>query len=445
MKKVISLIFIFLSFFCLHLHAQNQNAVEEKNVILDEASSLFYEKNYQKAAKKVNELLEYYASQDEDVPENVALMSETVYSEWLGQLFIDKNIDGYKLLREMLKTHPFTVSEMIYKRLTQMHNLERQELVNKKEAASKKLSSKEWLQYDEMLKVIDNKQNDLIASLRGYKTRAEITQEQTLLEEIKRQYAMQRLALILTVICSIGLIVLICFLVLNSRRRRKTEDKFEIMMNVVSLMNRKEGGISEEEIKRNSQHNTPKIKQTDLINLEKACNELGAKIDDLTCRKNNSRKVGELVYKMAKSVGVSDDLALLYFCAAMVYDSGFLAIDKAVFESEHLTVKQRYWIREHVKKARDYFDFVPEDMLPLFLDAAEFHHENLDGSGYIDGIHDKEIPLIARLIHTAESYTSLVNRRNYHAIMDKESAIEELKRRPGVYDPKTIEVLEEIV
>ena len=117
----------------------------------------------------MNELLEYYASQDEDVPENVALMSETVYSEWLGQLFIDKNIDGYKLLREMLKTHPFTVSEMIYKRLTQMHNLERQELVNKKEAASKKLSSKEWLQYDEMLKVIDNKQNDLIASLRGYK------------------------------------------------------------------------------------------------------------------------------------------------------------------------------------------------------------------------------------------------------------------------------------
>jgi len=61
------------------------------------------------------------------------------------------------------------------------------------------------------------------------------------------------------------------------------------------------------------------------------------------------------------------------------------------------------------------------------------------------GLKDDEIPQIARLIRVAESYNSLINRRNYREIQDKESAINELKARPELYDMTVVNALDAIV
>ena len=441
MKKKLS-IFAFGLLFIFSIFAQDTQNIEH---MLKESTELFSEKKYEKSVKKINEILEYYAAQDLEISENVTLMAETVYSQWLDNLLLNQDINGYKLLREMLQRHPFQVSGKIYKRLDQMYELEKAEINSKMEKASEKYRSSQWLEYNDMLKNIKMKQDDLIAVLDGRKSLNEILQKDKILEELRIQDRKQKALKAFTYFIIGGFIALIGVIIRNIIKRRKTEEKFEVIMNVVSFMNKQEKATSKQKGKREKTEPLLDLKPSVLLELEKECNDLGSKIDSLTGRKNNSRKVSELVYKMAKKLNISDESALIFFCAGMVYDCGFLAVDKSVFETDHLSIKQREWIRDHVNNAEKYFNFIPKEILPVFLDAAEYHHENFDGSGYINGMHEKEIPLVARLIHTAESYVSLVNKRSYRDIMDKEKAIAELKRRPGVYDPKTIEVLEEII
>ena len=129
----------------------------------------------------------------------------------------------------------------------------------------------------------------------------------------------------------------------------------------------------------------------------------------------------------------------------MVYDAGFLDVPEDILAAENLTDEQRQIIRNHVNVTGDHLDFVPEKYRNIFTDAALYHHENEDGSGYPNGLAGEDIPQIAKLIHVVESYNSLISRRNYKQIMDKESAIEELLSKKNMYDETVVKALDGIV
>ncbi|MBQ0052279.1 MAG: hypothetical protein KBT11_09505 [Treponema sp.] len=175
------------------------------------------------------------------------------------------------------------------------------------------------------------------------------------------------------------------------------------------------------------------------------CEKLGSEIDALTGRKNNSKNVSELVYKLAMRLGLNQNSAMAYFCASMVYDAGFKAIPEELLEAETLTDEQRAELKNHVGKYEEFLGFVPRKYWKIFEEAALYHHENMDGSGYPEGLKGDKIPQIARLIRVAESYSSLISRRNYKEILDKESAIEELSSKPQLYDVDVVKVLDAIV
>ena len=83
--------------------------------------------------------------------------------------------------------------------------------------------------------------------------------------------------------------------------------------------------------------------------------------------------------------------------------------------------------------------------MSVFADGVLMHHENMDGSGYPEGLSGSRIPYIARLIRVAESFVALISRRNYRVIFDKESAVAELRSSPGLYDSEIVDVLETII
>lgn len=175
------------------------------------------------------------------------------------------------------------------------------------------------------------------------------------------------------------------------------------------------------------------------------CEELGAKIDDISGRKNNSKNVSELVYKLSIKLGLPQGMAMLNFCAAMVYDAGFLGMDPDLLTASDLTDEQWQALKSHVNLADKYLDFVPKKYWSVFDDAAKKHHENMDGSGYPHGLKGEEIPQIARLIRVAETYVSLSSKRNYRETFDKETAIQTLKNQPQFYDPAVVNMLDSIV
>ena len=52
--------------------------------------------------------------------------------------------------------------------------------------------------------------------------------------------------------------------------------------------------------------------------------------------------------------------------------------------------------------------------LPVeFKNAIVHHHERNDGSGYPDGLRKESIPLFAKLIGIAETFSALVSKRPY--------------------------------
>jgi len=175
------------------------------------------------------------------------------------------------------------------------------------------------------------------------------------------------------------------------------------------------------------------------------CEEIGTRIDQITKRKNNSKNVSELVYKLSMQLGLSQGNAMLNFCAAMIYDAGFLGVDSEIWDAENLTDQQKEEMRSHVDIAEKYLDFVPKKYWEVFDDASKKHHENMDGSGYPHGLKGDEIPQIARLIRVAETFVSMSSRRNYRQAMDKETAIEKLREQPQFYDTAVVDVLEKIV
>ena len=185
--------------------------------------------------------------------------------------------------------------------------------------------------------------------------------------------------------------------------------------------------------------------EEELKQLAVKCEEIGAEIDSVTNRKNNSKNVSELVYKLSMQLGLAPGIAMLNFCAAMIYDAGFLALDSELINATTLTDEQKQEMKTHVELAEKHLDFVPKKYWNIFEDAAMKHHENMDGTGYPKGLKGDEIPQIARLIRVAESYVSLSSKRNYRGALDKESAIQKLREQPELYDITVVECLDAIV
>ncbi len=185
--------------------------------------------------------------------------------------------------------------------------------------------------------------------------------------------------------------------------------------------------------------------EEELKQLAVKCEEIGQQIDYATGRKNNSKNVSELVYKLSIKLGLPQGMAMLNFCAAMIYDAGFLAIDPDLLTATQLTDEEKQAMKEHVNLAEKHLDFVPKKYWSVFEDAATKHHENIDGTGYPNGLKGEEIPQVARLIRVAESYVSLSSKRSYREAMDKETAVSKLKDQPGLYDVAVVEALDKIV
>ncbi len=185
--------------------------------------------------------------------------------------------------------------------------------------------------------------------------------------------------------------------------------------------------------------------RAELRELANDCEEQGINIDKHTGRKNNSRKIAELVFKIAKEMDLGEYYSMLYFCASMVYDIGFLDNKAELFEEGEFTEEQKAEIKNHVHTGVDRLDFVPEKFRPIFVDAVCMHHENNDGSGYPDGVKEKRIPDVARMIHVVESYISMISKRTYHKIFDQEAAIDTLKQAAEKYDQAIVTILEDVI
>lgn len=443
------------------LFAQSATADLTKRY-LERANTQYENAEYDAAYKTINAVLRL--NETTGIPANVTLMATQIYSKVLDNILSTGNYDEFTTITSNIESYPSIVDGTLRKKINEVYAKQEAEIEAKRLAAEKaerqELTQIYQNQLEELGKSQENIMTALDSNLKDLGTK--------LVESSEKSAKSNHMVLIAVFIVCIILVIVFIIVIIGIRIAAKASARqsaqFEATLKLVAGMQQTNnqlllgnvtdlngiGGLRSAGSSRWGVDALPAPEMTqeekdELKQLAIRCEELGSKIDNISKRKNNSKNISELVYKLSIQLGCNQNTSMLYFCAAMVYDIGFMDIPEEILESSNLTEGQRDQLRDHVNKSEEYFDFVPEKYYQIFVDAAKFHHENEDGSGYPLGKAGDEIPQIAKIIHVVESYNSLISRRNYRAITDKESAIKELLSKPNMYDEIVVKALDAIV
>ncbi|MGQ9638098.1 MAG: HD-GYP domain-containing protein [Thermodesulfobacteriota bacterium] len=125
--------------------------------------------------------------------------------------------------------------------------------------------------------------------------------------------------------------------------------------------------------------------------------------------------------------------------ASVLHDIGKIGIDDQILRKPcRLEPEEFDIIRNHTKMGAEILGHVKQlkDIVP----GVKYHHEQMDGRGYPEGLKGEGIPMIARIVAVAETYDAITTDRPYRKALSKERAIYELKRCSGTqFDEKVVE------
>ena len=131
--------------------------------------------------------------------------------------------------------------------------------------------------------------------------------------------------------------------------------------------------------------------------------------------------------------------------ASLLHDLGKIGIsERILLKPASLTPEEFNIIKLHSRIGARLIEQVPglTDMSPGVL----HHHERFDGDGYPSGLKGNEIPLEARIICVADSFSAMTSDRPYRGRIGLDAALQELERCAGTqFDPEIVRLFVESV
>ena len=154
--------------------------------------------------------------------------------------------------------------------------------------------------------------------------------------------------------------------------------------------------------------------------------------------------------EIAGDYGMSDEWVETIFWFAPIHDIGKIAIpDKILLKPGKFTPEEFELMKTHTTKGSEIlnqmlsnFNMYNAKFVPMLNNIAEFHHENMDGSGYPLGLKGEEIPIEARIIAVADVFDALTSARPYKKAWSNDEAFNELQAlSTWKLDPKCVDIL----
>ena len=140
----------------------------------------------------------------------------------------------------------------------------------------------------------------------------------------------------------------------------------------------------------------------------------------------HSERVSEYSLLIAREIGLPEDELEHIALGAKLHDIGKLGTPDYILNKDGPLTKDEYeTIKEHPKKGAELIE--PISSLKHITDIIHYHHENLDGSGYPDGLVGEEIPLHARIVKIADYWDAITSTRPYRKPMSHDKAMEILR------------------
>jgi len=155
-------------------------------------------------------------------------------------------------------------------------------------------------------------------------------------------------------------------------------------------------------------------------------------------------RVAELCYKIGSALGLSrTEMNDLHF-GALLHDIGKLDMPTSLFNKRNVTERDLEYMRQHPVKGAKLLE--PVTMWKNVVPCILYHHEAWDGSGYPFGRSGNAIPLLARIINLAESFTVMRSPNSYKRQLTLKETILEIMRSAGKqFDPDIVKVLVQVI
>jgi len=146
--------------------------------------------------------------------------------------------------------------------------------------------------------------------------------------------------------------------------------------------------------------------------------------------------VAILALYLAKDLDFSDDELSHTFKAGLLHDLGNKLIDYKILNAHgKLSTEQFKTIQEHPRFGADMSKEGGIDKIDIY-EAILYHHENLDGSGYPDGIKGAKIPKMAQVIGLCDVFNALTMERAYRGSYSSFDALKIIKlEMKGQFNP----------
>lgn len=155
----------------------------------------------------------------------------------------------------------------------------------------------------------------------------------------------------------------------------------------------------------------------------------------------HSDRVVSLALELAKELNITDpaDLEAVRF-GALLHDVGKIGIPEHILNKPGRLTFEEF---EIMKKHPIYGEKIIKNISgwDLVADVVRHHHENIDGSGYPDGLKDGEISIRAQIVSIVDVFAALIEERPYRPAMSVEEALRIMSQEMvGVkFDPKLYE------
>ncbi|NOY55739.1 MAG: diguanylate cyclase [Actinobacteria bacterium] len=157
-----------------------------------------------------------------------------------------------------------------------------------------------------------------------------------------------------------------------------------------------------------------------------------------------SMKVADVATSIGGELGLSVARTGRVHLAAMLHDVGMVGVpDSILLKPGPLEPSEWEVVRRHPHSG---IELVAGSVHPEVTQAVLTHHERMDGTGYPNGVPGASIPLLGRVLHTADAFVAMISSRPRRPAMSPQEAIAAMRAQAGTdFDPDAVEALERAV
>lgn len=155
-------------------------------------------------------------------------------------------------------------------------------------------------------------------------------------------------------------------------------------------------------------------------------------------------RVCEIAVALADRLGLNGDRLAGLKMAAMVHDIGKISVPAEILNKPGRLAEAEFGIiKAHPVTGYEILEPVSFDV-PV-ASIVRQHHERLDGSGYPDGLTDKDILPEAKILAVADVVEAMHSHRPYRPGLGLEAALDEIRSGSGtIYDPDAVQACLEL-